>query len=239
MMKSESENWSATSSEENESAIELEAEGNSTEQAYLMGVEQERRDAKSESGDPEIDKPVHPEGRGDVEHHEGETHAEVDRRAGESRVEDREVDSGGGKTSTGSDVPSASERQVGQDRIGVDLRREDLENGRERHEMLAESDECSAGSSLGKLCNGKRGERDGSVSELERKNMRRVEKRRTLQEERQKGDEEDEEDRDDTSLDPVKDGIQIVATALAGEEVSGGVVLADREHRVERTEVDD
>jgi len=61
-----------------------------------------------------------------VEHHKAETQSEVDGGSSESRVEDREVDPGRRESSTGSDVSSSSEVQVGENRVGVDLSRKDL-----------------------------------------------------------------------------------------------------------------
>lgn len=96
----------------------------------LVGVEQEGREAEREGRDPKVDKPVDPESRRDVGHHERQSETHVDGRAGESRVEDRERVSGRRESSACSDVARASERQVGHDGLGVNLGREDLKDGR-------------------------------------------------------------------------------------------------------------
>ena len=121
----------------------------------LVWVEQERRDRQRQSGDPEVDEPVHPQRGRHVEHHQRESHAEVDRRSGESRVEDREVDPRRGESSTGGDVSCSSERQVGQDRVRVNLGREDLKDRRQRHEVLSESVHGPSGSTLRQFCSTK------------------------------------------------------------------------------------
>lgn len=50
-------------------------------------------------------------------------------------------------------------------------------------------------------------------------------------------DEEDDEDRNDTTLDPVVDGDEVVATTLTADELTVTRVATDRELLVERSEV--
>lgn len=60
-----------------------------------------------------------------------------------------------------------------------------------------------------------------------------------MKEEGQESDHEDEEDGDDAPLDPLEDGLETVAAALAGELVTVPVVLAQSELLGERSHVDD
>ena len=58
----------------------------------------------------------------------------------------------------------------------------------------------------------------------------------TLQEQGQESDEEHQENGLNATLDPVKDGEQVVASLLAAKEVAVRRVLADLELLVERAE---
>lgn len=113
-----------------------------------------------------------------------------------------------GETTTSSDISSSAERQVVQDRVHVDLRREHLKDWRQRQEVLDQSENGPTGSSLSEL----------------------------LDKERHEGDPEDEEDRDDASLDPRENRLQVVTAALAGKDITVRVVLAHQELLVERAE---
>lgn len=104
-----------------------------------MWVEQERSDTKRENRDPKVDQVRRPEREGHVKEHQQRAHAEVDTRTSEAREEDAERDPGRRKATASSDVPRATEGQVVQDRMRVDLGCEHLEHRRERHELLAES----------------------------------------------------------------------------------------------------
>lgn len=123
-------------------------------------------DSQGETGDPEVDEPVHPKGSCNIEHHEGEPHPEVDRRSGKPRVKDREVDPRGREPSSGGDVPSSSKVEVGEDRVGVDLGGEDLKDGRHREEVLAESVDGASGSSLRELCDKEGGSESQSLQRM-------------------------------------------------------------------------
>lgn len=197
----------------------------------LVRVKEEGRDRKSERRDPEVDKPVHPQRHRDVEHHEAEAEAKVDGGSCEPRVERREVDARRRKATAGGDIPSASEREVGKNRVGVNLGGEDLENRREREEVLAKTVEGASGSALGELCKGR-----GRVS-AENENHIGSE-RPTLKEEREEGNHKDEEDRDNAPLDPREDRVKVVARRLSREKVAKLVVAADEKHLVERAHVD-
>lgn len=118
----------------------------------LVRVEQEGRDGERKDGDPEVDEPVDPETRRHVEHHERQPETHVNGRPGETRVEDGKVDSGGGEPSSGRNVSSTSERQVGQDGLGVDLGREHLEHGREGSEMFTETNKSPTSSTFRQFC---------------------------------------------------------------------------------------
>lgn len=96
----------------------------------LMRVENEGSDREREHGDPEIDQVRHPDGHGHEEQRQERPHAEIDTRSGETRVESAKVHAGRREASTGGDVPSTTKGQVAQDRMSVDLSRENFENGR-------------------------------------------------------------------------------------------------------------
>ena len=117
-----------------------------------MRVEQERRDAHREDGHPEVRHPSRPDRQRHVEEHDERPHAEVDTRASEAGVQDGERDTRRRETTTGSNVPGTTERQVALDGLRVDLGREHLEDGRQRQEVLAKTDEGLAGTTLKQLC---------------------------------------------------------------------------------------
>lgn len=69
----------------------------------------------------------HPDCDGRKEQHHQRTSTEVDRRSGETGIEDTEWDTGGSETTTGTDVSSATECQIVENGVGVDLTDEDFE----------------------------------------------------------------------------------------------------------------
>lgn len=88
----------------------------------LMGIEHKRCDTESHDSDPEVDQMRHPNGQGRIQKQEESTHAKVDTRASESRIEETERYSGCGETSSCGDISSTTKSQVGQNGVGVDLR---------------------------------------------------------------------------------------------------------------------
>jgi hypothetical protein len=70
---------------------------------------------------PEIDQVRDPDRYRRVEQEEKVTHAHVDTWSSEAGVQDAEGYSSRGEPSTGSDVSCASECEIAQDGIGVDL----------------------------------------------------------------------------------------------------------------------
>jgi len=70
----------------------------------LVRVEQERSNTESEKGNPEVKKPVSPNGQSTKQKHEKQTDTQVDRRSSETRVENTEGHTGSGETTTGTDV---------------------------------------------------------------------------------------------------------------------------------------
>lgn len=96
----------------------------------LVRVEQERRDAQCRHRDPEVDEMRHPDGHRDVEQHDERAHAEIDAGAREARVEDAERDAGGREAAPGGDIPCTTEREIAEDGMRLDLRREYLKEGR-------------------------------------------------------------------------------------------------------------
>ena len=96
-----------------------------------MGVEQERRDAQRQDGRPEVDQVGNPDRHGGIQQQEQVSHAHVDTRTGETGVKDAEGDAGSGKSTTGSNVSGTTKGQIVENRVGVDLSREDFEHRRE------------------------------------------------------------------------------------------------------------
>ena len=70
-----------------------------------------------------------PHGHGGIEQDEKIPHAHVYTGTRKSRIEDAEGDSSSGKSTTGCDVSSATECQIAQNRVGVNLGRKDFEHG--------------------------------------------------------------------------------------------------------------
>lgn len=60
----------------------------------------------------------------------------------------------------------------------------------------------------------------------------------TLQEQRKEVDEEDKQDTDDGSLNPLEDGVQVVAALLTWDQTATVVVSAEREFAGESTQVE-
>ena len=192
-----------------------------------MWVEQEWSDTKGENRYPKVDQVRRPEREGDIEEHQQRAHAEVDARTGEAREKDAERDPGRRKATAGSDVSRATEGQVVQDRVGVDLGGEHLKHRRERHELLAESRERSTSTTLNQFW----------VTQLELEN-RTASRDLTLHEQRQKRDHEYQEDTDNAMVDPVEDRVEIVAASLSVQRLAGARVLANCEFRVKSAEED-
>jgi len=93
-----------------------------------MRVEDEGCDAERKDGEPKVNKMRHPNDHGDVGEEKEIARAHVDTGTGKAGVEDGERDASGGETSTSCDVTRPSECQITENRIGVDLSRENLEN---------------------------------------------------------------------------------------------------------------
>lgn len=116
-----------------------------------MRIEHERRDAERKYGEPEIDEMGYPDRYRRVKQDKEVTHAHVDGWSCEAGIEDAEGYACCGKTSTGSDISCASESEIAQNGIGVNLGRENFEYERKRKEMFSESKECFACSSFHKF----------------------------------------------------------------------------------------
>ena len=113
-----------------------------------MRVEQERRHAQGEDRHPEVRNPTRPDGECDIEQHDERPHAEVDAWACETGVQDREGDARRCETTTRRDVPRPTKGQVRDDRVRGDLRGKDFERGREGGEVLRETKNCLARTTL-------------------------------------------------------------------------------------------
>ena len=120
----------------------------------LVRVEQEWRDTQRQNRNPEVCDPTCPERQSDIEQHHQGPHSEIDTRAGEAGVEDAERDARCCETTTRRDVPRATECQVGQNRVSIDLCRENFEDRRERGELLGETVESLACAALNEFCKG-------------------------------------------------------------------------------------
>lgn len=93
-----------------------------------MRIKPEGRDAKRHGGDPKIDQVWRPQGQRDIKQHDQRPHSQIYARTRKAREKDAEVNSCCCKTTTGCNVSSATEGQVTQDGVGINLRREDFED---------------------------------------------------------------------------------------------------------------
>ena len=133
-------------------AEELAVVDDEVREQELMRVEHERRDAQRHDRDPEVDEERRPNRHRGVREQKEVPHAHIDTGSGETRVKDAERDTRRRETTTGGNVPGTTERQVALDGLRVDLGREHLEDGRQRQEVLAKTDEGLAGTTLKQLC---------------------------------------------------------------------------------------
>jgi hypothetical protein len=85
-----------------------------------------------------------PDGHGDIEQHNESAHSHINAGTGEPRIQNREGEACGGKSSARSDVAGSAKRQVGENGVGVDLSGEDFEDWRQRKEMLAQSNKSTS-----------------------------------------------------------------------------------------------
>ena len=102
-----------------------------------MRVEQEWRDDEGHDGEPEVDHVPGPDGQCRKEQNDDRSDTQIDGWSRESRVENAEGNSSCSETSTGGNVSSTTKVQVAENRVSVDLGREDFENGRGRQEVFA------------------------------------------------------------------------------------------------------
>jgi hypothetical protein len=63
-------------------------------------------------------------------------------------------------------------------------------------------------------------------------------KTHTLKEKRQKGNHENQENTDNATLDPGKDGVEVIAPRLATDELTRRGVFANSQIRVQRSDED-
>ena len=129
-------------------AEELAVVDNEVRERELVRVEHERRDAQRQHRDPEVDEEGRPDGHGGVEKQKQVAHTHIDTGSSETRVEDSERDTSRRETTTRRNVSGTTKCQVALDRLRVDLRGEDFEDGRERQEVLCETDKGTSRSSL-------------------------------------------------------------------------------------------
>lgn len=81
----------------------------------LMRIEKEGGDAKSEDGDPEVDKVGHPQGQGYIKQQAKRAHTEVNTRPGETRVQLAERLANRSEPSSCGDVSGTAERKITDD----------------------------------------------------------------------------------------------------------------------------
>ena len=96
-----------------------------------MGVDHEGGDAKGCDGEPKVDEMGDPDGHRHVEEDQQIPEAHVDTGASETGVKDAEGYTRRRETTASGNVSGASEGQIAEDGVGVDLGREDFEDGGE------------------------------------------------------------------------------------------------------------
>lgn len=106
-----------------------------------MWVEHERREAQRKDRNPEVDEEGCPNRQGRVEQHDQRPHAQVYAWSCKAGEEDAEGYPTCGKSASGGDVTSSAKVQVAQNRVGIDLSREDLEHWGEGTELLRKSED--------------------------------------------------------------------------------------------------
>lgn len=95
-----------------------------------MRVEHEWSYTQGEHGYPEVDQVGNPDGQADIEKNDQVSHAHVNAGSCKSGVQDAEIESSGGKTTSCCDVSCSTESQIAQNRLRVDLGGEHLKDGR-------------------------------------------------------------------------------------------------------------
>ena len=104
-----------------------------------MGIEHERCKTQRKDGNPEVNKEGCPNRQGRIEQHNQRPHAQVYAWTCKAGKEDAEGYPTRGESTSCGDVTSSSEVQVAQNRVGVDLSREDFEHRGEGTELLRKS----------------------------------------------------------------------------------------------------
>jgi len=101
-----------------------------------MRVEQEWRDAEGSYGEPEVYQVGSPDCHRDIEEHDQGSHAQVYTRARESRKQYAERYACGSEPTSCCNIPSASECQIAQDGMRVNLCRKDFKDRGAGHELF-------------------------------------------------------------------------------------------------------
>lgn len=94
-----------------------------------MRIEPEWCNAKRQDGHPEVQQIRRPQRQRHIEQHDKRPDTQIDRRPCETREKCAKVIAGRRESTTGGDVSSASKSEIAEDRVCVNLGREDFENG--------------------------------------------------------------------------------------------------------------
>lgn len=113
-----------------------------------MRVEDEWRKAKSERRDPEVDNMRNPQCNRHVKQHHQRPHTQVDAWTCKSGEKKTEVRARSSEATASSDVTGTTIVQIAENRVAVDLGREDLKYGRKRANVLGETQNGTTGPSF-------------------------------------------------------------------------------------------
>ena len=119
----------------------------------LMRVVNERRDTKGKQRNPEVNQSRLPDRTGGKQQHQQRSGSKIDRRAGETRVQDTVRNTGSCETTSSSNVPGTTVGHVLKQRIGIHLTDEHLKQERERAEMLRQTSSRAPESTFRQLLN--------------------------------------------------------------------------------------
>ena len=89
-----------------------------------MWVKPERRNAQRQHRNPKVNQIRRPQRQRHIKQHDQRPHPQVYARASKPRKQDAKVDPSSRESTSSGDVPGASERQVAEDRVRVNLGRE-------------------------------------------------------------------------------------------------------------------
>ena len=117
-----------------------------------MRIEQERSDTQGQDGEPEINEIRRPHCHRDIEQANQRSHAQVNAGSSKTGKQDAEGDTSSREASSCSNVSRSTKRQVADNGMSVDLRREDLEDRREGRKLFPKSNDRSPGTTFHQFC---------------------------------------------------------------------------------------